>query len=58
MPRTVRERAKIPTSYDDSSIQKIRLLLKPFVCMPSIAGGERMWIIQRMQAILNQLKKH
>jgi hypothetical protein len=42
MPRAVRERAKIPAMYDPSLIQKIRLPLKPFACMPSIVGGERM----------------
>jgi hypothetical protein len=41
MPRTVKERTKIPALYEASSIQKIRLSLKLFTYMRSIAGDER-----------------
>ncbi len=56
-PRIVRGRAEILALYDASSIQKIRLQLKLFACMPSVAGAERTWTIQIMRAILSQLEK-
>ena len=58
MPRIVRERGRIPVLCAGSWIQKTKLQLKRSVCMPSIAGVEKL-LTDRMTRIPSRLQdKH